>query len=254
MKYLIFVFVLFPFLFIVACGGDDRADTIELPIVTNTVDPTDLIPILEETAIITEKLTNTPTPEATPTNIPMPTDTPKSINTELTEEQILASSLTIDDMPIGSTWVRDPNARVTVIPFSLCQENFGYNLIGVGDVQFSYSDQGVPIGFMIQELVYFENNRIAEEAFADSSNSLGCIIGMDDDIMFMPLSFPKLGDDTFAARAEFSFEGQSSETDVIIFREDNIITYIHHSHLTGIDPLLTEELAIKALERIKENN
>ena len=96
----------------VACSGNERAKTVELPTAsavetaTNEAEPTKEATTEPTEAPspqpeVTETAVPTNTPE--PTDIPEPTDTPEPPKTDLDEENLKASLLTINDMPTGWT-------------------------------------------------------------------------------------------------------------------------------------------------------
>ncbi|MBK8128078.1 MAG: hypothetical protein IPK53_03765 [bacterium] len=125
----------------VACGGNERAKTVELPTAsavetaTNEAEPTKEAttepteapspqPEVTETAVPTNTPEPTDIPE--PTDTPEPTNTPEPPKTDLDEENLKASLLTINDMPTGWTGkaaefeVRTPGAHIDLLALN-CQ-------------------------------------------------------------------------------------------------------------------------------------
>ena len=64
------------------------------------------------------------------------------------------------------------------------------------------------------------------------------------------LSFPRIGDDTFAFRMKADSNGFTMNADVVAIRRGGVLTLIVHLGLGAIDSALTEKIARKALTKI----
>jgi hypothetical protein len=249
---------------LVACGSD-RADTVAPIAVTNTPVPEltstpEAAPSPTESEETEEMATATQEPEPTPTTaptntavptdtaVPSPTEEPETA-TEIDQELLLESLLTINDMPTGwsgtaATFeVREPGGTYTFACADLPARSTGQ-----ARVEFEKSSMGP---FLQEAVIVYPTEEDAEDALADlSSAAQECQNWTDEsgnDWTISPLSFPNFGDETFAARLQGTLEA-----DTIYVREDNMVIHVLHGALAGVDSTLTEEMTTLTVEKFNE--
>lgn len=202
---------------------------------------------------LTVEATQTPTPTSTPippTTTPAPTVAPTQAPiadaSGIDQAALFASLLTINDMPTGWTGAapvfepRTPGGTYT----SFCTQ-LPARSIAAAYVEFEKSALGP---FLTHSIVVYPDSANARAAlddlmsaaqncsqFTDSSGSTNTI---------SPLSFPSLGDDTFAVRSSGTVE-----MDAIYILVDNVLINIHHGGIGAVDSALTEASARLATER-----
>lgn len=259
-KFTRLIFIL-SIMLIAACNRNDHADTIELPLVTNT--PTRELtsePTSELTHVVSEHIAETPSPTGeplptviiSPTKTTAPTSVPEQADTQVDKDKLLDSLLTINDMPTGWTGkaaefeFRTPGGTYTFTCAELPARS-----IGKANVDFQMSALGP---FLTETIIVYESKKDARDALADLADAASnCVEWTDEDgitYTLLPLSFPKLGDETFSIRTLGNFEA-----DMVYIREGNvIISVLNLAFPAGIDSVLTEEIATLAIQRFEEKN
>lgn len=204
---------------------------------------------LQPTATVVEP-TETPvepTPEPTATEVPPTPTSPPSA--DALEEQLIASLLTIEDMPTGWTGTapefeeRTPGGTYS----AFCSDDLPARSIARASVALERS----ALGPLFREtIVVYPDRAAAVDAFNDLVKAANnCSEVVDDNgnrTALSPLSFPSLGDDTFALRGSGLLE-----LDEIKIRIDNVIINITHGGLGGVDSAVTEELARLAVDKYR---
>ena len=268
---------------------DDRADTINPPTSTlapATATPEPPTPTLEPTVTEPEP-TNTeqaessdePTPEPTdepastatptiePTAAPAPTATPEPTadtgDGDDRPEDDLAQSLLlqIEDMPVGWTTsdlhIDDDEEEDDDDLFICDTPPIDEQLQATGGAETSFEQS--QLGPWVEQLVaVLESQDDAEEAmewFRDAFTCAEWHTENDDGQPVVwrlsPLSFPVVGDETFATRASVDSGGFTFDVDLIIFRESRVISMILNLGLS-IDPDDTIAVSEAAAQRIRD--
>jgi hypothetical protein len=119
--------------------------------------------------------------------------------------------------------------------------------IGRASVEFEKSALGP---FLTHSIVVYPGRDKAEAALADyMSAAEECLEFTDSEgntTTLSPMSFPSLGDESFALRMRSSLE-----FDVVQVRVDNVLINIMQAGFGAVDSALTEELARAAVERYR---
>lgn len=241
------------FVILLAACGPDRAQTIDPPAPTD--EPT---PAVEVTAAEPTAQLPTPTDEpqptdeptaapATPTTEPEPTAEPAGDTADVDQEALLAALLTLDDMPTGWTGtaptveLRTPGGTYP----SFCAAELPARSIAAAAVDFEKSALG-PL--FSQTIVLYPDGDSAEAAFDDLLEAARNCPEMTDSAgntnTFSPLSFPAIGDETFAMRSSGLVE-----LDIINIRVDDALITIMHGGLGAVDSTQTETFARAAVAR-----
>lgn len=233
-----------------ACGPD-RAQTIDPPAPTD--EPT---PAVEATAAEPTAQLPAPTDEPQPTDEPTaapvtpepePTAEPAGDTADVDQQALLAALLTLDDMPTGWTGTaptvesRTPGGTYA----SFCAAELPARSIAAAAVDFEKSALG-PL--FSQTIVLYPDGDSAEAAFDDLLEAARNCPEMTDSAgntnTFSPLSFPAIGDETFAMRSSGLVE-----LDIINIRVDDALITIMHGGLGAVDSAQTETFARAAVER-----
>lgn len=270
---------------LLAACGPDRAQTIDPPVATRrpapikeptatpvpptaTAEPSPTrTPTAEPslTLVPTDEPTLTPMPTAAPTETPteeptpipptattapptpVPTQAPIGDASQVDQAALMASLLTINDMPTG--WAgggavfepRTPGGTYT----SFCAQ-LPARSIAAAYVEFEKSALGP---YLTHSIVVYPDSASARAAFddlvaaaqncpqvTDSSGSVNTL---------SPLSFPSIGEATFAIRSSGAVE-----MDAINILVDNVLINIRHgAYGSPVDSALTETVARAAVER-----
>lgn len=220
----------------IACGGgNERATTIE-----STVTP---ITAPDETATIDQ---TSSTATATPDD-------------DEIAEGLSEALLTLEDMPTG--W--------TVSPPDEDEEDDGDDICGIASGQFAEdaaaretSDfQKSELGPLLNHTIDFFPDGDAKRVMAEFGDALGSCTewtdidedGTETTWRLSPLSFPKIGDETFAFRmSTVTFLG-AFELDWILWRRGDVVDVIAHGVIgfEGIDSEQTEAFVRQADEKLK---
>lgn len=263
-SYLLFVLLV---LLLAGCSAE-RAQTIDPPPIATQeptlVSPTALPPTNEPTApveptAIPVEPSSTPV-EPTPTQVepsatPLPTETPTPTATEVSAaveddlDAIVESLISLSDMPTGWTGEaptfeeRTPGGTYT----AYCVDGLPSRSIARASVNFERSAFGPLVS---QTIVLYPDRASASDAFADLVDAAsGCPEFVDQSgnrFTLNPLSFPNLGDETFALRS-----GGTLEIDSIKILIDNVIIDITNGGLGAVDSALTEEIARLAVDKFR---
>lgn len=225
-----------------AACGPDRAQTIAPPpAATSTLETAAELPTEAPAAATTAPSTTTPPEQpTTPPDPPPPSD--------VDEEALLAALLTLEDMPTGWTGTspefeqRTPGGTYS----SFCTE-LEARSIAAATVDFQKSAFG-PL--LTENIVVYPDNASASAAFDDLLEAAQNCTEMVDDAgnvnKFSPLSFPAIGDDTFAMRSSGLVE-----LDLINIRSGNVIISIMHGGLGAVDSAQTETFVRAAYDRYR---
>jgi predicted small secreted protein len=181
------------------------------------------------------------------------TDTSK----RLTEEQLRAALLTINDMPTGFT-LDATNKKDSNSNFQGCEQLAGLE-------QRSDTENGIDVSFtkggfgpFVSESLGQKTEQGAKDALDKFANAFSACktvrsIGSDGkaiELKLSPLSFPKLGDDTFALRMSGDAEGITVGFDVVVIRRSGVMILILNAGIGSPDSAITETVARKALEKV----
>ena len=209
------------------------------------------------TPTATTQPTRTPTSTATatatavpPTITPAPTVTPTQAPiadaSGVDQAALFASLLTIGDMPTGWTGgaavfePRTPGGTYN----SFCTE-LPARSIAAAYVEFEKSAFGP---FLTHSIVVYPDSASARAALDDLANAAQNCTQVTDGSgstnTISPLSFPSLGEDTFAVRSSGTVE-----MDAIYILVDNLLLTITHGGLGAVDSAVTESSARTAVDR-----
>lgn len=221
-----------------ACGGSERAATI----------------------LLTATPVETSTAPAEPTANPK-TSSPAATAVEGDElvERLPEALLALEDMPAGWT------VRVIVDD----EEDDGSTICGVASGQFSRDAfarftadfQKAEFGPFLDQVVDYFPEGEAERVMAEFSDAFRSCTewtvieedGTETTWRLGPLSFPKIGDETFAFRmSTVTFLG-AVELDFITWRRQDIVVVIAHTSIgfEGIDGEQTEAFVRRADEKLR---
>lgn len=206
----------------VSCGGDegrgDRAATVE-------------------TTRTTEEPHSTATTRAVETE-----DTP-------TEADLRAALLAVEDLPTGFTAQAADEGEDDG---ASCGEDLEETNPAAAKAAASFAG-GMLGPFVQEELLAYEPDE-AEAVMARGIASVRACQGYTDDqgqkFNLSPLSFPDLGDETFAARLDVDGPSLDLVADVVVLRQDDVIAFLFHASTLPVDSVLTERLARTALAKL----
>lgn len=220
------------------CGGEsERATTIE-----PTVTPTEAAETPDDTAALDE----TPTPS------------PTSPDDQEIDERLSEALLTLEDMPTG--W--------TVSPPEEDEEDSGTGICGLESGQFTRDAtaratanfQESEFGPMLAQIIDVFSGDDAEGTMVEFADALSSCTewtdideeGAETEWQLSPLSFPKIGDETFAFRmSTVTFLG-AVELDFIVWRRGDIVEVLGHTAIgfEGVDSEQTEAFVRRADEKL----
>ena len=197
------------------------------------------------------------TPQVTPSNTPTDTVTPTP--QLVTLDELATALLDLSNMPPG--WVMTGSeitpSEATGTYNLMCAE-LPKRSIGKAEVEFEQSQLGP---FLTETIVLYPPGK-AEAAFADvfetaqscstftTTSNDGTVNSYEVNL----LSFPALGDESFAVRSSTTLSLLGLlETDVIYIRQrDVVLTILYISiGLDGIDTTVTEELTRLAYDKLQ---
>lgn len=172
---------------------------------------------------------------------------------------IASALLTVGDFPTG--WSEAPPDEDEEDDGSDCASDFDMDEQvppkAKAERNFQESDMGP---FVFHAVASYESTGQAKEVlrlFGDFLKKCQTFESTDEDGTkttgtMSALSFPKLGDDTYALRMTFKQEeGFSGSGDVIVIREGDAVTLLFNFGIAGsADTELTESLSRKAAERL----
>lgn len=224
---------------LVACsgGGPKRADTISAPTATPAV-----------TASPGSSLA------ATPASTPAPSPTTAAQARSAADLQRVL--LTLDDMPTGFT-IDTPSSGTGSQP---CGKSTELRARAAQTVEADFTKGG--LGPFISETLGTYKSGEAKDAF-DGARKLfeDCRTwtepdkdGKTTEYKIAPLSFPKLGDQTYAIRMDIKGGGFVGQADLVFVRRGDTILLIGNGigglGLATVDSTLTEQMARKADENL----
>jgi hypothetical protein len=195
------------------------------------------------------------TTAATPASQPTTVATSAPIAGLPTEDDLKPLMLTLSDMPVGWTTWNDDSGDDSSSPLCGHPGDSGINQVKTS-VDFKKSDFGP---FFSETLAVFKKGD-AEQWMDQFKAKLTCnedtITGDDGTptpVELSPLSFPKIGDDTFALRmtADTGILG-SYVVDAIYVRVGNKVIGILNLQLGAVDSDLTQSLTQLAVDRVKQ--
>ena len=208
-------------------------------------------PTEEPSPTATPTATQTPTPTPIPppaTSAPTvePTQAPLTDANNIDQAALFAGLLTINDMPTGWTGTapvfepRTPGGTYN----SFCTQ-LPARSIAAAYVKLEKSAFGP---FLTHTIVVYPDSANARDAFNDLMTAAQNCTQFTDSSgstnTLSPLSFPSLGEDTFAVRSSGTVE-----MDAIYILVDNVLITINHGGLGAIDSTLTESSARTAVDR-----
>ena len=164
--------------------------------------------------------------------------------------------LELDDLPTG--WSVSPDDS-SESDDTFCDEADPFTDLNEADDKadsdFQQSDFGPFVGSIAAQyggdsdaegvLDSFENAVEACREFTETDED-----GATITYRFDPLSFPQLGDDTFATRLSATTVLGPFAFDIVIARVDDTVAGVFHGGFGGIDSALTEELLREMVDRI----
>ena len=253
-----FVLLCVTMLVFAACGGgaatsNDRAATIPSPTATAqsvaTADST-AVPSTTEVAM---------TPQSTATVLPtkVATPTPQPSKGLPTSDQLKTALLTLSDMPTG--WTTSDQTGSDSSSSSMC---------GATPTPTSSDETTVSVDFQKSQLGPFLTEQIVvvlsgqmKTAFDQIKNSLSCMSWTEPDsegtpttYQLSPLSFPKMGDDTFAFRMSGGSGMFTFEADAVYIRVGDSAITIANVAVGSVDSDLTASIAEKAVDKLRAFN
>jgi hypothetical protein len=176
---------------------------------------------------------------------------------QLSDGQLRAALLTVQDMPTGFT-VDTDTSKDSAGTLQGCEQLDGLNQnAGTGlDIEAKFTKGG--FGPFVSETLGQKDEKEAKAAvdkFADALSSCKTAksTGTDGKVTefhLSPLSFPKLGDDTFALRMSADAEGLTIGIDVIVVRRAGVMLVVLNAGVGSPDSAITETVARKALAKV----
>ena len=229
-----------------ACNSGPSENAIQTAIsLTETAQPTiTSTPTATYTPTSTNILTPTPTVTATPTPTNTATPTPRPIIKQDLEKALL----TLEELPAG--WSKSPpdKEKDDKATFSfLCKEYPKKAIVGV-DADFQKSQLGpfllssislYPPGEAIQQ---FEKLRATVDACPEVKKTEG---GSTMTFKVAPMSFPKLGEQSFAIRVSSESILGFVDTDSVYFRIGDVIATLQYMTI-GMDPIDSSQTEVFA--------
>jgi hypothetical protein len=250
MKYSIFFILV---MLLVACSQAPSQDAIQTAIsLTEEARPTVTItPTSTLTPTSTSTSTPTPTPTQTPTFTPTPTETPKP----LTKEVLSRALLRLEDLPAG--WYEAPadsEENTSTTGTFLCTEYEKKAILkAYGDFRKSqlgpiliHSISAYPPDVSADQFNFMLKAADDCKEFTDTEN------GETTQWTLSIISFPQLGEQSYAIRLSSEFMLGFIQVDSVYFRIGDTISSIQYMviGLEGIDSAQTEAFARTAEERL----
>jgi hypothetical protein len=226
-----------------ACGGSDRAETLDAP-PTATSTPAASTTTATEAATSSAALTSS---TAGDVDEPATTETAALETSEDLEGRLLA----IEDLPTG--W--------SSMPYE--DESDGGDCDDAGIVDTADAAAGVAFSqgsfgpFLTQALTRFGSDAAASAAlvsFRDFAERCQTYTTTEDDgststATLSPLSFPDLADDTYALRLTVEAALPLSG-DVIVVRQGRVLMLLAHVGIGSIESSVTEDVTRRAVEKL----
>lgn len=179
----------------------------------------------------------------------------ETTTTEEPDGSLAAAMLTLEDLPAGWT-ASPPDADDTTDEF--CEGEDPFTEIQADEeveASFQQSDVGPFIASFAEQHGSDDEAQEALDLFVDAVNSCGEFTNVEEDgtetiYRFSPLSFPQLGDDTFAARLSGTTAFGPITADFVFARDGDRVGGIVNAALGAMDSSLTEPLMRKVMERL----
>ncbi len=213
-----------------ACGGGDLADTVSASTsVVSTSSEASASEAPESTTTTTQATTTTAEPAE--------------------RADYTAALLTLEDLPFGFT------TSAVVSERSPGCDSVIRDALGRPDDDLSVSYQETEFGPIVSEAIYLNES---DDSAADRLNALrvgidGCLTYTQDEIeyTYSPLAFPKIADETFAARASaVSFFGPIT-VDLVVWRDGSVLVGMVVAIIgDGYDPSFTESTVKLAVSKL----
>jgi hypothetical protein len=198
--------------------------------------------------------TNTPIPTSTPTRTSTPSPTPTRL--PLSESNLQQMLLELDDLPAGwfeETTADEEDQELKTATF-LCKE-YERRAVLRTSAEFKRGQIGPILGHAIAVYPYgtaVEQFAIFVSAVEECSEFTTSDNGETYDWKVSKISFPKLGEESFAIRVTTEFILGFMEIDTVQFRIEDVIVSITHMDfgLNGVDTAQTEVFARQAENKI----
>jgi hypothetical protein len=246
--------LLFVVVFAAGCSTGPSENAIQTAISLTEIAKPTLTATHQPSNTPTVTSTATPTSTSTPTSTPTitPTPTPKP----LTQADLEKALISLDDLPAGwavRTEDEEDEANKETFTF-LCQE-YQKKSIAKASADFQKGQVGP---FLMNSVVTYPPGE-AESQFADMLSAVDqCATftdtqdGTTTEWTVTPISFPKLGEQSFAIRASSEFVLGFIEVDSVYIRIGDTITSIQYMvlGLQSIDSTQTEQFARIAGENL----
>jgi hypothetical protein len=228
-------------LLLAACNDRDDAS-----------DDTDIV----ETAPTEEVAADEGMPEPEPT--PIPTPEPVAEYTDEETEQFL---LSLEDMPTGWTKSSDSEAGLLDIRLDLVESESMYCSDDPDSYPIDEPTLGASAGFnrdllgpyLSQSVLLFGSETDASRHMDWFKNEVfGCDSFSDDAVEWRldEISFPPLGDDSFAVRMSTASELGEIGGDLVLLRVVNVFSLLVYIDIGGFDAEQLEEFALRAEEKL----
>jgi hypothetical protein len=222
-----------------ACSGsgDDRAQTVPAPTTTAANGAP------AETANSSD---TAPPSEAAPADV------------KLTKAQIKKALLTINDMPTGysidSSNDDDDDTPSGCKPLDSLPDTDQYP--DSAEINFTKGSFGPFVGEGITALPEGQAHKLLGE-LADALSKCSTFSSKNDDgtttkATLQPLSFPKLGDETFAVRLAMDAEGFPLTLDLVVVRSGSNLLLIDNAGIGTVDSSVTESVTRKAVKKLQD--
>jgi hypothetical protein len=174
----------------------------------------------------------------------------------LSQPQVDRAMLTVADMPTGfATDTRKEVAGPSGCPSLDAMKTTKGDTSAEAEADFSKGS----LGPFVNERVWVQPDGKAERnygRFADAIKTCSTFVSKDDrgkpmQFKLAALSFPNLGDETFAARMITESEIGALYIDLIIVRLDDTMVSLINAGFGGPDSALTEQIARKGVDKVK---
>ena len=244
------IILVFGIFIITACSTPTGTPTIEVEPTTSQTPEPSATP--EPTHTLTPTNTATFTPTSTDTRTPTPTNTPTP--EPLTQEDLQSALLRLDDFPAG--WTEAPeddqdDDEDDTFDF-LCKE-FNRTKSEKASVEFQKSELGPMINHTI---VQYPTGQAGDQfaAFQEAVEECSEFENSDPVLKWKvsPMSFPKLGEQSFAFHADIEFSLGLMQIESVYYLIGDTISNIRHLKVgaSEIDSQLTEDFAKIAEQRL----
>lgn len=208
------------------------------------------------TATVLPSATSTPTVTPTSTPTSTPTVTPPLTPRPLSQTDLQETLLTLEDIPAG--WAKGADeVEDDSDTFSFLCLEFQKKSIATASVSFEQGQMGP---FLVNSLTTYNPDE-GKKLFAEMKAAVDqCPIitetqnGETTEWTISPVSFPQLGDESFAVRASSDFLLGFVEMDSVYFRIGDTLSSTMYLvlGLESIDSTLTEQFATTAEKKLTE--